>query len=148
MPPGANPWRRARPGAQPAAREGQTGPLQRPAARKDSAKGTPKKDAAAAKKPSDASQPPKQHHQHGQLWVRDGEFVRPVTIRVGLSDGSMTEVSGTKVKEGMQVVIGEEAAGTAGSGDTNPFLPQIFRSRPKSGSGSDSSSGGGPSNKK
>ena len=60
-----------------AAREGQTGPRQQPGARRDSAKGTPKKDAAAGKKPSDASQPPKQHHQHGRLWVRDGEFVRP-----------------------------------------------------------------------
>jgi hypothetical protein len=54
----------------------------------------------------------------------------------------MTEVSGANVTEGMQVVIGEESAATAGGSDTNPFLPQIFRSRPQSGGSSGSSSPG------
>ncbi len=120
-------------------------------------KGAGKKDASvptatgkdhAPAQPSAGPQPAKQHHQHGRLWVRDGEFVRPIRVRVGLSDGSVTEVSGTNVKEGMQVVIGEESGATAGGSETNPFLPQIFRSRPKSG-GSSGSSGGSssPSNK-
>ncbi len=48
----------------------------------------------------------------GCLWVkdRDGEHVRPVAVQVGPSDGTVTEVSGPNVKEGMEVVVGEERA--------------------------------------
>ena len=50
----------------------------------------------------------------GCLWVEaDGGFVRPLEVVVGASDGTMTEISGSGVKEGMQVVVGEE-----GQGDT------------------------------
>ena len=64
--------------------------------------------------------------KHKRLWVNDGDFVRPVKVVVGASDGSMTEVSGEGVKEGMEVVIGESrnAAPTTAS-DTNPFIPNI-----------------------
>ena len=53
---------------------------------------------------------------------------------VGVSDGTMTEISGSGVKEGMQVVVGEEGQGdtegqeseTTADGDktSNPFLPK------------------------
>jgi hypothetical protein len=44
----------------------------------------------------------------GRLWVRDkdGEHVRPVAADVGLSDGTLSEVSGPDVKEGMEVIVG------------------------------------------
>ena len=50
----------------------------------------------------------------GRLWVkdRDGRHVRPVAVQVGPSDGTMTEVSGPDVKEGMEVVVGEEPRGS------------------------------------
>ena len=49
----------------------------------------------------------------GCLWIpADRGFVRPVDVSVGTSDGTMTEVSGDNVKEGMQVVLGEQ--GTEG----------------------------------
>ena len=50
----------------------------------------------------------------GCLWVEaNGGLVRPVEVAVGVSDGTMTEISGSDVKEGMQVIVGEE-----GQGDT------------------------------
>ena len=47
------------------------------------------------------------HGEHGRLWAKDGDFVRPVEVQVGPSDGSFTEVSGKDLKEGMEVVFGE-----------------------------------------
>ena len=32
-----------------------------------------------------------------RLWIKDGDFVRPVKVQVGPSDGSMTEVWGDNV---------------------------------------------------
>ena len=72
--------------------------------------------------------------QHrGYLWFssRSG-FVRPLEVTIGVSDGTMTEISGSDVKEGMKVIAGEEGdedvdvKETAADGDktSNPFLPK------------------------
>ena len=66
----------------------------------------------------------------GTLWLPQDDQVRPLRVKVGLTDGTMTEVSGPDLKAGMPVVVsvvekGEEPAGTAAS----PFTPQIFRGR-------------------
>jgi len=74
------------------------------------------------------------HQEMGRLWtLTNGDFVRPVDVVVGPSDGAMTEVSGGDVKEGMQVVVSEESRDAAESGDAaegektrNPFLPPKF----------------------
>ena len=68
----------------------------------------------------------------GRLWVKapDGQHVRPLTVQVGLSDGSLTEVSGADVKEGTEVVIGEAAAEQQGSEIGNPFTPKPFQAKP------------------
>jgi HlyD family secretion protein len=65
----------------------------------------------------------------GTFWVIQDEFVRPVKVRVGLSDGTNTEVTGDEVKEGMEVVVGEQQAQTAAAA-ANPFVPQ-FRQKGK-----------------
>lgn len=57
------------------------------------------------------------------------EFVRPVKVRVGLSDGTNTEVTGDEVAEGMEVVVSEQQAQTAAAA-ANPFVPQ-FRQKGK-----------------
>jgi HlyD family secretion protein len=81
----------------------------------------------------------------GCLWVEaNGSFVRPLAVVVGVSDGTMTEISGNGVKEGTQVIVGEEGQGdtegqdneTAADGDktSNPFLPKPPKgSRPPPG---------------
>ena len=47
-----------------------------------------------------------------RLWVKtaDEQHVRPIEVETGQTDGTMTEVSGKDVKEGMEVVVGEEDA--------------------------------------
>jgi HlyD family secretion protein len=42
----------------------------------------------------------------GVLWVRWGEFVRPRVVRVGLTDGLLSEVSGDNLSAGTEVVVG------------------------------------------
>jgi hypothetical protein len=50
---------------------------------------------------------------------------------VGLTDNTMTEVQSDDVKEGMEVIVGEQRQGTTDTGTTNPFAPQTMRrSRP------------------
>ncbi len=41
-----------------------------------------------------------------RLWIKDGDLIRPVKVRVGASDGHVTEVAGD-VREGMEVIVGE-----------------------------------------
>jgi HlyD family secretion protein len=41
------------------------------------------------------------------LWVKDGEFVRPIEVQAGFSNGLMTEIGGSEVKEGINVIDGE-----------------------------------------
>ncbi len=46
----------------------------------------------------------------GTLWVEQGKFVRPVHVKVGVTDGIVTEVEGRDLAEGLQVVVGETTA--------------------------------------
>ena len=63
------------------------------------------------------------------IWVKDedGNYVRPIDVKCGVSDGSMTEVSGDNVKEGMEVVVGEAVASQDSGDTTNPFAPKLFK---------------------
>ena len=76
--------------------------------------------SARSSKPVD----PKEHS--GIVWVKEGEFVRPVEVKLGASDGANTAIVSDSVREGQEVVTGE-SAGTAKAGTRNPFLPQIRR---------------------
>jgi hypothetical protein len=82
--------------------------------------------------------------EHGRLWVvTPGGLVRPVEVTVGVTDGTMAEISGSSVKEGMRVVVGEEDEGMDGPDSkattdaedaSNPFLPKPPKgSRPPPG---------------
>ena len=65
-----------------------------------------------------------------RIWIQDGKSIRPLTVTVGLNDGSFTEVSSPELKEGMVIITGTEiqsaarqmAAG-AGGENRSPFLP-------------------------
>ncbi|MCL4501689.1 MAG: hypothetical protein M1438_07505, partial [Deltaproteobacteria bacterium] len=56
-------------------------------------------------------------------------LVRPVKVRLGLSDGSQTEVQSSELKEGTPVVVGEAEKTAAGkeSAGGSPFAPKLFR---------------------
>jgi HlyD family secretion protein len=79
----------------------------------------------------------------GMLWVVEGKFLRPIKVRVGITDGINTEVWGQDVKEGLEIVIGEQQQAAAG-GTVNPFTPQIPRPA-RSGSANGGGGGGGGS---
>jgi HlyD family secretion protein len=64
-------------------------------------------------------------HQ-GTIWWKDGEFVRPLEVKVGTSDGANTAVTGENLLEGQEVVTGEIAANSQTS-TKNPFLPPVMK---------------------
>jgi len=68
--------------------------------------------------------------QTGTLWAQEGNYVRPVPVKLGLTDGTWTEVEGEGLAKGTVVVTGtisvETAAEESASG-ANPFIPQIGR---------------------
>jgi HlyD family secretion protein len=65
-------------------------------------------------------------HEHARLWVEDNGYVRPIKVRIGLTDGMNTEIFGDDVKEGLQAVVGEQKSAGGGFGSSNPFAPQMF----------------------
>jgi HlyD family secretion protein len=64
--------------------------------------------------------------RRGTIWLREGEFVRPIEVSINSTNGSMSAVSGESVKEDQELVVGEVAQ-TAEEAAKNPFLPQIRR---------------------
>jgi HlyD family secretion protein len=93
----------------------------------------------------EASNPPagevsqKADYRQALLWVKQNGFARSIKVRAGVSDGTMTEVQGVdstsspqdELKEGLEVIIGEQQQTTGGStGTVNPFTPQMPRGRP------------------
>jgi len=88
-----------------------------------------------AEKSGRPAQPAAEHGRGrtGVLWTRDGDYVRPVRVRTGLNDGTMTEAEGKDLKEGLEVVVGEEVPEATGVGtSTNPFTPQFRRTKESS----------------
>jgi HlyD family secretion protein len=81
--------------------------------------------------------------QAGTLWAKAGNYVRPVPVRLGLTDGTWTEVQGEGLTKGEVVVTGVisvEAAAEESANEANPFIPQIGR---RGGPGGGMGGGGG-----
>jgi HlyD family secretion protein len=76
------------------------------------------------KKPAPGS---KKEARTGTLWIPQGAYVQPLKVRLGPSDGSLTEVQSPDLKEGMQVVVAEQQKGGETTGSASPFTPQLFR---------------------
>jgi HlyD family secretion protein len=80
----------------------------------------------------------------GTIWVEQGKFVRPVYVYTGLTDGTLTEVEGKDLAEGMRVVVGETTreAAVGPSTERNPFTPQVGRGTRQGQVGSGGAGGG------
>jgi HlyD family secretion protein len=65
----------------------------------------------------------------------------PVRVRVGITDGTMTELLPGSLDEGAMVVIGQEEEGGAKQATTNPFAPQGMGG-PRGGGGGGQRAGG------
>ncbi len=63
----------------------------------------------------------------GTIWIKAGQYVRPIPVTVGLANNYDTEISSPDIKPGMLVITGERAQQSANSGGTNPFIPQPFK---------------------
>jgi HlyD family secretion protein len=61
------------------------------------------------------------------VWALQGQYVRPIPVYAGLSDGTMTQVQGQGVSVGLSVVTGIRDRETASSNTKNPFTPQFLR---------------------
>ena len=72
---------------------------------------------------------PKSRGSRATVWVQDGEYVRPVKVRVGLTDGNMTELIEAldhgQLPEGAELVTGENHQ-ASGPKSNNPFAAQMF----------------------
>lgn len=70
----------------------------------------------------------KQEQPRGVVWIPQGNLVRPVSVLLGLNDGTQTEVEGAELKEGTLIVVGELGNGTGKPAPgASPFAPQLFR---------------------
>jgi HlyD family secretion protein len=60
------------------------------------------------------------------VWVEAGEFVKPIDVTVGLSDGTETEIEGSGLSEGQEVILGVQLASNLADTDpaSNPFVTQ------------------------
>jgi HlyD family secretion protein len=66
------------------------------------------------------------HDEHGTVWIREGDFARPVEVVVGASDGTNSVITGGGLKEGDEVITGEELTSSP-AGTASPFVPQLRR---------------------
>lgn len=80
---------------------------------------------AHAESGSDSSRVHGEEGTWGNLWVAEGDFVRPIPVKVGLSDGVLTEISGGTLTEGSKVVIG--VAPRERADDLTSILPHTSR---------------------
>jgi HlyD family secretion protein len=80
----------------------------------------------------DSNTPEASNYRQSLLWVKQNGFARSIKVRAGVSDGTMTEVQGDELKEGLDVIIGEQQQSAGGNtGTVNPFTPQMpSRARP------------------
>ena len=96
--------------------------------------------SAPEKSAAKGSRHRKDSDSHGIVWVKEDEFVRPISVQIGITDGIHTEVSSPELKEGLRVIVGLVREDIGGGSDTkNPFAPQFFRG----GRGGGGGQGGG-----
>jgi len=82
-----------------------------------------------SKKQYDPNTPEASNYKQSLLWAKQDGFVRPIKVRAGASDETMTEVQGDDLKEGLEIIIGEQQQQqpAGGTGTVNPFTPQFPR---------------------
>jgi HlyD family secretion protein len=66
-----------------------------------------------------------QNESRRTVWLKVGDFVRPLEVSAGISDGANTAVSADGLHEGDEIVTGEIFA--TQTDVKNPFLPRIIR---------------------
>ncbi len=65
----------------------------------------------------------------GVIWLKDGQFVRPMQVKVGASNGMDIAITADNLTEGQEIITGEATTNTAADTNQNPFLPPVIRRR-------------------
>ncbi len=79
-----------------------------------------KRGAASAGKEGSSSE------ERGRVWIQEGKFARPIEVTLGGTDGVVTEISGSEIKEGMELIVGENRSEQQAGTTNNPFAPTMF----------------------
>jgi hypothetical protein len=69
------------------------------------------------------------------LWLPVGDYVRPLAVRVGLNDGTLTEVAGEQLAEGLAVATALQQLTSDAPDTKNPFAPTFRRGGSSAGGG-------------
>ncbi len=59
------------------------------------------------------------------VWILNGKQLNPVRVKIGLSDGTSTQVEGN-LKQGEPIVVGMLSGAAGGPRQTNPFMGRRF----------------------
>jgi HlyD family secretion protein len=81
---------------------------------------------ASVKGPKGQKQKKALPERAGIVWLKEGEFVRPLEVKAGTSDGANTAVASDTLRDGAEVVTGETVE-PALSVTQNPFVPPVRR---------------------
>jgi HlyD family secretion protein len=65
---------------------------------------------------------------HGTVYIKDGPYVRPVEVTLGVTDRIDTAVTSSVLKDGDELIVGDVLEGTDGDAK-NPFLTPAARRR-------------------
>jgi HlyD family secretion protein len=66
-------------------------------------------------------------HSTGTVYVLENGQPKPITVRTGLTDGSVTEIQGEGLTDGTEVIVSEAVTQARGGAGGSPFTPQMFR---------------------
>jgi HlyD family secretion protein len=99
-----------------------------PDQRADYAKDLRTKQAAKGTAEQPAVKVDKERHDQGTVWVQDGDFVRPVKVTIGATDGVHTQITGGDLPENTAVITGEVHV-VSGDDTNNPFAPKLFHKK-------------------
>ena len=80
----------------------------------DSAEKTAEKPAAGATPGEGRGKGKKRDTSSGTVYVLDGDTIKPVSLRIGITDNRNTEVVGGELKAGDKVIVGENTASSSG----------------------------------
>jgi len=84
----------------------------------------------------------------GRVWVYEGNQIKPVNVRLGITDGNQTELLDNSLQPGTELVTGivlpgATRAGAFGPNNGNPLLPGRGPGGPGGGFGGPGGGGGG-----
>jgi HlyD family secretion protein len=86
--------------------------------------------AAAPRGDANGAKGETKERKRGNLWVKTGEFVTPIPVTLGVTDGLQTEINSGEIQRDSEVVVGVAANQTADDG-ASPFLPKLKNAKAK-----------------